>query len=212
MCLSLFYLTIKLYLWDLSGQFSAAEGHFECVFKKKDFYQLSPGLSDSQDPCWKPVNPHISLCSHTGQYIARLSLLQPFSFTRRSHRCDCSTMAWRKRLIESSRRSAQWYLNTLQPCRKRRQCREGEYWELKIKDLWMNDWTDWDRDCHKSFMSSHPRTVAVICCTCFVEWGETKPPLFSNRPSRWFFFCPKVCNWRPPPPTPPPPPPKKFLL
>ena len=94
-------------------------------FQEKDFYQLSPGLNDSQDPCWKPVNPHISLCSHTGQYIARLSLLQPFSFTHRSHRCDCSTMAWRKWLIKSSRRSAQWYLNTLQPCRKRRQCHEG---------------------------------------------------------------------------------------
>lgn len=27
--------------------------------QQKDFYRLLPGPNDSQDPRWKPVNPHI---------------------------------------------------------------------------------------------------------------------------------------------------------
>lgn len=101
MCLSLFYLTIKLYLWGQSCQFTAAKGHFECILTKGFLSDLAwtEWLTGS---LLETSNPHISLCSHTGQYITRLSLVQSFSFTKHSHRCNCSTVAWRKLLIKSS--------------------------------------------------------------------------------------------------------------
>lgn len=110
MCLSVFYLTIKLYLWDLSCQFSAAEGHLECVSTKRFLSALAwtEWLTGS---LLETSNPHISLCSHTGQYIARLSLIQPFSFTHHFRWSNCSTMPWRKwfdQIITRSRPSDIW--------------------------------------------------------------------------------------------------------
>lgn len=57
-CLSLFYLTIKLYLWGQSWQLSRAGGHFECNKR------ILTALVVDWMTCWKPVN-HLSICGQT---------------------------------------------------------------------------------------------------------------------------------------------------
>lgn len=57
-CLLLFYLTIKLYLWGQSWQSSRAGGHFECNKR------ILTALVVERLTCWKPVN-HSSVCGQT---------------------------------------------------------------------------------------------------------------------------------------------------
>lgn len=66
-CLSLFYLTIKLYLWGQSWQFSAAEGHFECV-STKGFLSALTGTEWLTGSLLETSNTHQSLVPHWPVY------------------------------------------------------------------------------------------------------------------------------------------------
>lgn len=177
--LSLFYLTIKLYLWGQSCQFSAVWGHSECVSSKGFLSALA--WTEWLTGSLLETSNHPSLFPHWPVY-SKLSLVQPFSFTHHS----CRRNSTDHRMLE-----AQWCWNTNvkhftnadSVFSRMRATENNRSWD---PDLWMNDWTDRKRNCHKSFISSHHHSVAVICCTCFVEWEETRPPLSSNLPSRWF--------------------------
>lgn len=98
--LSLFYLTIKLYLWGQSCQFSAVWGRSECVSSKGFLSALA--WTEWLTGSLLETSNHPSLLPHWPVY-SKLSLVQPFSFTHHS----CRRNSTDHRMLE-----AQWCWNT----------------------------------------------------------------------------------------------------
>lgn len=121
MCLSQFYLTIKLYLWGQSCQFSALKGHFECV-STKGFLSafawtewLTGTLLETSNPHMKSLFPHWPVYNKTF-FAPALPFHQSYSpliksshvggtvaFERIWNMQQIQTMSWRIRGSENER-------------------------------------------------------------------------------------------------------------
>lgn len=149
-CLSLFYLTIKLYLWGQSWQLSRAGGHFEC--NKRILTAL---VVDSMT-CWKPVN-HVSIC---GQTLA--SVYQDF------HHSTLSLYSLHSHIVHQRRETmcpnyqrvtvVFEHIKIMSDCGPVWRGRKIEWKteELRQRPPWIID-----------VISSSD--VAVTCCTCLID-------------------------------------------
>lgn len=133
--LSLFYLTIKLYLWGQSCQFSAVWGRSECVSSKGFLSALA--WTEWLTGSLLETSNHPSLLPHWPVY-SKLSLVQPFSFTHHS----CRRNSTDHRMLE-----AQWCWNT--------NVKHFTNADSVLGSRFVDERLNRQRNCHKSFISSH---------------------------------------------------------